>query len=112
LKRVASRSIASIVVIIFLLQPSLVKRFALVFSCVQLGEEPGSFFMVAIISVVIITVNWMSFFLFFAFFAFQTESLETHCWSHTHWLYILEFGLPLFLLYVVRAVIFFSVISI
>ena len=61
--------------VLFLLQPVLAKRFALLFSCVKMGSNDED--------------------LFFA------EDLEVQCWGSTHQLYVVGFGLPFFVLYVV-----------
>jgi len=64
------------VLVLFFLQPYLVKRFALIFSCVKLGRESGDLFL--------------------------TEDMDVQCWqSGTHWLYIVFLGLPLLVFYVV-----------
>ncbi len=65
-----------IVAILFVLQPFLVERFALIFSCVQLGRNADDLFMVA--------------------------NLQVRCWkSSTHQLYMVAFGVPFFFFYVI-----------
>jgi hypothetical protein len=73
----ATRSASSIIfTILFFLQPYLVERFALVFSCVRLGADSTDLFM--------------------------SESLDVRCWvSRQHILYCVMFGLPYFFLYVI-----------
>ncbi len=60
---------------LFLLQPTLVNRFALVLSCVQLGASPQDVFL--------------------------SQDLTIPCWQRQHIFYICTLGLPLLLLYVV-----------
>jgi len=67
----------SVAVLLFLLQPSLVERCAMIFSCVKLGRGDTDLFM--------------------------TADLSVRCWewSGRHGLYIFALGLPLLILYVV-----------
>ncbi len=60
---------------LYLLQPILVNRFALVLSCVQLGASPQAVFL--------------------------SQDLTIPCWQRQHIFYICTLGLPLLLLYVV-----------
>ena len=60
---------------LYLLQPTLVNRFALVLSCVQLGASPQDVFL--------------------------SQDLTVPCWQRQHIFYICTLGLPLLLLYVV-----------
>ena len=53
------------VIVLFLLQPYLVKRFALLFSCVTMGAETDT-----------------------ESFVFLTEDLDVQCYSSTHLLYV------------------------
>lgn len=62
-------------VVLFLLQPSLVNRFALVFSCVQMGKHLDQLYL--------------------------SEDLSLQCWSTEHVTLILALGLPMFVLYVI-----------
>ena len=65
------------VIVLFLLQPYLVKRFALLFSCSAMGKEDTDLFL--------------------------TEDLGVQCYSSTHYFYITTLGVPLLLLYVIGA---------
>ncbi len=67
----------SVVVLLFLLQPSLVERCAMIFSCVKLGRGDTDLFM--------------------------TADLSVRCWewSGRHGFYIFALGLPLLMFYVV-----------
>ena len=69
----AAMGIATI--LLFLLQPSLVKQFALFFSCTRLGKDSGDMFL--------------------------TEDLTIQCYSREHWLLVASLGLPLLLCYVI-----------
>ncbi len=60
---------------LYLLQPTLVNRFALVLSCVQLGASPQAVYL--------------------------SQDLTIPCWQRQHIFYICTLGLPLLLLYVV-----------
>ena len=63
------------VLVLFFMQPYLVKRFALVFSCVKLGSSSTDLYL--------------------------SEDFAVQCWvSGRHWVYIVLLGLPLFLVYV------------
>ena len=62
------------VVILFLLQPNLVERCALVFSCTKMGNGD---------------------------LLFMTEDLTVQCWTSQHWVYIGTFGLSFAGLYVI-----------
>lgn len=64
----------AIVAFVFLLYPYLVERFALVFSCVQLGANSDDYFLV--------------------------ENLDVKCWTAAHLNYIFVLALPLFVVYV------------
>ena len=84
-KGASQASRGAIAVILFLLQPYLVTRCALVFSCVKMGAQPDDLFM--------------------------SEDLSVRCWTSTqHQSYIFMFGLPLFLCYVigVPAVLYYT----
>ena len=63
------------VLFLFFLQPSLVERCALVFSCVQMGDGPD--------------------------YLFMTEDLNIQCWSDQHWVYVWTFGLFYLVFYVI-----------
>lgn len=63
------------VLIVFLLQPDLVERGALVFSCVRMGGGSSDLFM--------------------------TEDLSVQCWSSTHWFYISTLGAGFLLVYII-----------
>ena len=63
------------VVIVFILQPDLVKRAALILSCVKMGADDTDVFM--------------------------TENLSIRCWHYQHWLYIGTFGLLYLTFYVI-----------
>ena len=63
------------ILLLFLLQPNLVKRCALVFSCIRMGAGSEHLYM--------------------------TEDLSVQCWSRQHWLYISTFGTAFGLLYVI-----------
>jgi len=58
------------VIVLFLLQPYLVKRFALLFSCVTMGAETDT-----------------------ESFVFLTEDLNVQCYSSTHFMYIVSLSL-------------------
>jgi hypothetical protein len=62
-------------VLLFLLQPTLVNRFALVLSCVRMGSSPDDMYL--------------------------AENLDLRCWKEDHMKLLLGLGLPLLLLYVV-----------
>lgn len=62
------------VISLFLLQPSLVKQFALLFSCTSLGAEDTGLFLL--------------------------ENLSIQCYSQAHWRLLLGLGLPLLVLFV------------
>ena len=68
-------SVGAAVVLLFLLQPSLVQQFALLFSCTRLGSADDNLFL--------------------------TENLSVQCSSTQHFAMLLSLGLPLFLLYVI-----------
>ena len=63
------------VLVMFILQPVLVERAALVFSCVQMGSGQDTLFM--------------------------TEDLSVRCWGGQHWLYVGTFGVGFILFYVI-----------
>ena len=69
----AALSIA--VITLFLLQPTLVKKFALLFSCTRMGTGSQDIFLM--------------------------EDLSVICYTSEHWLWITALGLPLLLLYVI-----------
>ena len=68
-------SVGGAVITLFFLQPTLVKQFALLFSCTRLGSAEGHLFL--------------------------TQNLLVQCGSGQHWGMILGLGLPLLLLYVI-----------
>jgi len=74
-QRSVSSSIGVATTMLYLLQPTLVNRFALVLSCVQLGTSPQAVFL--------------------------SQDLTIPCWQRQHIFYICTLGLPLLLLYVV-----------
>ena len=59
---------------LFFTQPYLVRRFAVVFSCIRLGSDAGDLYL--------------------------TEDMTIQCWTGIHWTYIFFIALPLFALYV------------
>ena len=71
--RSAALGVASIT--LFLLQPSLVKQFALLFSCVKMGSGSDDLFLL--------------------------QNLAVQCYSDDHWQLLLSLGLPLLFLYVI-----------
>jgi hypothetical protein len=68
----SARTVA--ILVLYLLQPYLVNRFCLVFSCIRLGNGNNDLFL--------------------------TEDLSVRCWSPEHNVYILALGLPLLTVYV------------
>ena len=67
-------TMAVAVIVVFFLQPFLVNRFALVFSCIKMGKESDQLYL--------------------------SQNLTIQCWKQDHFLLILTLGLPLFLMYV------------
>ena len=63
------------VVALFLLQPTLVKQFSVLFSCERMGAAAGDLFL--------------------------KEDLEVRCYTPEHWAIILSLGLPLLVCYVI-----------
>jgi len=70
-----SSAVGVAVVTLFLLQPTLVKQFAVLFSCSQMGAASGDIFL--------------------------KENLEVRCYTPEHWVIILSLGLPLLICYVI-----------
>ena len=69
-------AIGATMIILFLLQPYLVTRFALLMNCVQMGEAATDLYLL--------------------------EDLAVQCWASTrHVVYLITLGLPFFILYVV-----------
>ena len=62
------------VIVLFLLQPYLVKRCALIVACTQLGKDPSDVYLL--------------------------EDLSIQCYSSIHFIYMTALGLPLFVFYV------------
>ena len=74
-RKANSTALGASVLVMFILQPSLVERAGLVFSCVQMGAGQDNLFM--------------------------TEDLSVQCWGDQHWLYICTLGLGFILFYVI-----------
>ena len=70
-----SSGLAVAVIILFLLQPTFVKQFAMLFSCIKMGADGTD--------------------LFFA------EDLTIRCYSLRHWTLILGLGIPLLFFFVI-----------
>ena len=80
LRKAGNTATGTNILIMFLLQPILVERCALVVSCVQMGTDSIHYFM--------------------------TEDLSIQCWGPTHWLYVSTLGLAFLLLYVIGIPLF------
>jgi hypothetical protein len=75
LRKAASSSVGVAILVLYMLQPTLAKQFALVFACVKMGAGDADWFLM--------------------------EDLHVRCWTTTHAGYIVGLGLPLLLLYVI-----------
>ena len=71
--RTSALGVASIT--LFLLQPTLVKQFAVLFSCTRMGKDTTDLFLM--------------------------EDLSIRCYSNEHWFLLATLGAPLFVLYVI-----------